>query len=140
MRVLRVLVATRGAAAAAQGELMRAGVPDDAIRIATGSDLGAAADQPDRGARTTRLAIFLGVPITLALALCTMIVPGVGYALAVLAAAVIFATRHRDPVTDYREALSAGLVLLVVEAPGGVAKTATEIVRRFGTAGEGMGI
>jgi len=27
MRVLRVLVATRGAAAAAQGELMRAGVP-----------------------------------------------------------------------------------------------------------------
>ncbi len=139
MRVLRVLLATRGAAAAAQGELMRAGVPDDAIRIRTGSDLESA-DEPDRGARTTRLAIFLAVPITLALALCTLIVPGVGYALAVLAAAVIFATRHRDPVTDYREALSSGLVLLVVEAPGGVAKTATEIVRRFGTAGEGMGI
>jgi len=109
MRVLRRASCDQRGGGGRAGRAHAGGRPDDAIRIATESDLGVAADEPDRGARTTRLAIFLAVRLRWPLALCTMIVPGVGYALAVLAAAVIFATRHRDPVTDYREALSPGL-------------------------------
>jgi hypothetical protein len=132
MKPLRAVFETREKAEAAREELLRSGIVNDAIRIATKDDLNdSLAKGGGKRAVPAGLALVIAVPGTLILALFVLIVPGVAYALAAVALLTVFFTPARDSILDHREVLMAGLTLLEVRSRGAGMTRARKILQRY---------
>jgi hypothetical protein len=132
MTKLLALFETREEAETVRDEILRTGIEANAIRLATKDDLSSSESMAAGVPRNALiLSLVSAVPITLILALCTLIIPGAGYLLTAIAIVTLFITRPGDIITEHRESLLAGHALLVVSSPRASTRHVREILRRY---------
>lgn len=137
MTTLLTLFKTRGEAEMVRDEILSAGIGVDSIDIATKDDLNEPESmEAGKRGRALTLLIVSVLSITLFLALCTLIVPGVGYVLSAAAILIIVITRPRDTISEHREELLSDLTLLVVRSPRASTKNVRKILQRYETLSE----